>query len=596
MRAPFLFVVALLGVSAGVAFLLQDGSPVPMTVATELPAAAPETSAAAQQTPASAERSVVDRVVPSSMQCSVRGRVIDRDGGAIPGATIVLGATGRRSASGDDGGFVFADVTAEPSTTIEVAHPGKATLLRAMTLWPDAEVDIGDLVLHAQTCVRGTVLDEAGQPVPKATVHAGRLVAMTGDGGWFELSTLAAGRHLVCAEAPGYAGRPVAIELAEGETKEAIELRLDRARTLSGRVATRHGQIIAGASIEARLDQASAPMTLACDAEGRFEVGPLPAGKVQMVVTHPAFLPFGRVYPTDAGGVNITLTETPAILGRVVAAATGTEIPITSVHLLVSSETERGPWRRLDQPVVLAAEDAAAGRFRLPLGIHTLARVLVLSEGCAPVLSESFWMGNRDPAPLVLRARTGVRLTGVLCDERGLPVPGAKVAVLAPIGEGELVQTGEAVVLAVQRSDANGAFESTPLEPGRYRVSVRRPGYAHVDLDIELGAEPTTVQLAVARAGTIRGRVPHDRDLPVRLRVAVTRLDAAPVPAGTRPDRLPSALVQDGAFVLTALEPGSYSLQLLGLARGAEKGDLASVVEVAAGRESYVEFAGSAAR
>lgn len=51
-----------------------------------------------------------------------------------------------------------------------------------------------------------------------------------------------------------------------------------------------------------------------------------------------------------------------------------------------------------------------------------------------------------------------------------------RLVILSTEPEPGLVQTGAAVALSAGRSDADGAFESTPLAPGRYRVQVRRAG------------------------------------------------------------------------------------------------------------------------
>lgn len=570
-----------------------------------LPPAAVErprpTLAVLAPTPLEVDRAIVDENAPASLTCRVLGRILDGgevDGPCVglPGATITLPGTTRRTQSGPDGRFEFAEVTANPSATLVVAHEGRATLVRRATLWPEALVDVGDLVLHADASVVGRVIDDQDRPVPHAKVTASPAETRADGDGAFALRGLAAGAHALHAEAPGHArGRAVMVRLNAGATERDVELRVDRARELSGRVETDYGGPIAGALIEARVDEVAladaTPLRVESDAYGAFTLGPLPRGRAQVIVTHRDHLPFGRLYPTDTRGAVITLTPTRAISGRVVEAETGAEVSITRVQLLVSSETDDGPWRCLGAPFEQAGDEAARGRFRLPLGIHTTARLVVLSDEHAPALSAPFWMGRENVGPLLLAATKGARLQGVVCDERGRPVPGAEVTVLAPIGDGELVQTGASVALAAAQSDASGAFASAPLTPGRYRLRVRRAGYRHVDTDCAVGSEPAApLRLIMARAGTIRGCVGNLPEGRQRVRVEAAHLDAGSPPRVNRAIRQPTARVEDGEFILDALAPGHYRVRLLGLAGGHEFATLASDVAVEVGRETYVAF------
>ncbi len=597
MRASFLFAVPVLGVvTLGLLCWSSDAAVAPVTAAT-----APPTSAEADAGPFLVERALVADIAPSSGTCSVRGRIVQAAAGEAPpavvcGATITLPGTSHRTETGADGRFALAAVLACDDASLAVAHAGAATLVRRITLWPDSIVDLGDLVLHPGAGVVGRVIDDQGRPVSNASVAAGEVTTTADADGAFAVHGLAAGCHALRAEAPGYVqGSAVRVELAAGETERGIELQVDGARALSGRVQTDAGVPIAGATIEAQIGQArgdaGVSVRVASDAQGAFVLAPLPRGNARVIVGHRDFLPFGRVCATDSRDLVITLTPTRAVHGRVVEAGSSAEVGITSVQILVSSETDTGPWRCLGSPFTPTPDEAAHGRFRLPLGIHTTARLVVLSDTHAPAISTPFWMGRDDEGPLLLGAPTGTALSGVLRDERGRPVPGAEITVLAPIGEGELVQTGASVALSVSRSDADGAFASAPLAAGRYRVQVRRAGYLRVDADAVVKAAATPVlHLTVARAGTIRGRVGNLGDDGRRVRVEAARVDEASQPNASRGVRQPTASVRDGEFVFDALVPGRYRVRLLGLARGDELAVVQNDIAVEPGQETWLEF------
>jgi hypothetical protein len=380
--------------------------------------------------------------------------------------------------------------------------------------------------------------------------------------------------------------------VAVADLMEGVEEVPEPARVISGRINQVGGQAIAGAWIEVRLPGATniyqGPRAQS-DIDGFFELGPLPRGSVQLSVRYPGFLPFGRSYASGAEDLLVTLTPARAVFGTVIDAHTGAPIAITDAQLLVSAAGAEGPWRCLGEPVLPAPDDAATGRFRVPLGIHRYARIALRSTDHALAVSEPFFMGRDDAGPIVLRATAGTPLLGELRDDRGHPVPGAEISVFAEIGD--LVQTGTPLELSRTTSRADGTFRSTPLTPGRYRIRVRRSGYLHVDQTIELDRDAApSVQLVMARTGTIRGQLRGDASgLPPRLRV-VAKSTTSAVQSGPRPRRLPSARVHDNEFVFEQLEPGRYHLQLHDLASGHHIATAQAVIEVAVGQERFVEL------
>lgn len=597
MRARVWIYVAVAGLTAAVGFLPQRFEPVGLSLeraerASQSSALVGDQAAAILETRRTAKPSSTESADQFS-RCSIAGRIVDVAGTGLQGATVVLRSTRHRAVSDDEGRFVLCGVVATPTARLAVTRDSMASYERGVTLWPATQIELGDLVLHSEAVIRGRVVTRDGR-VRRATVTVdGRAAGTTDETGAFELRALAAGRHRVSAHADGYSSpRDAVVDLAAGSRREDLVLRLDRAHVLRGRIFSKHGVAIAGAAIEARMVGARSSLSVHSDESGRFSIGPLQSGKAVVSVTHSAFVAFGRKYATDAQNVRITMTPTRAIVGRVVDEQSGRSVAVARARLLVSSESDAGPWRALGESVTQISAEASQGRFRIPVGIHTTARVLVLSETHAPVMSAAFWIGSQEGPPLVLRARAGIRLRGALEDDRGHPVSGATVTVLAARGATALVQTGEAVTLAEQRSDHEGRFVTTPLRAGRYRIRVRRSGYAHVERPIVVGARSAKpIRLVIDRAGTIRGRVIGEAS-ERRLRVtAIPVNDAGATPVDER-HRHASSIVRDRSFVLDALRPGQYRLELRGLARDELHVSPPEVLDVAVEKEIYVEIGG----
>ena len=405
------------------------------------------------ETPVHAERTTYDELAPSSLRCDVHGRVVDSRGAPLPDATVALMDTAHRATTDERGRFRLNDVTAHADARLAAARPGLARIDQPITLWPEQQVDVGDIVLPAEARVRGRVVDEHGAPIVRARVASERSHPVSTDGdGAFELVALAPGRHALRAYADGFAASPpVSIEVAGGRSVDGVQIRLDEARTLSGRVLARDGGPVAGAAIAAITDGGST-ITATCSDDGFFELDALPAGSIRVNVTHPSFLPFARRVQTGSRNVQVTLTRARAVFGRLVDARSGAAVPIEPRAAARVERRRRRPLARAGRAYA-GPSRRRRGPLPHPIGIHATARVVVTSATHAAALSEPVWMGHGDTGPLVLQARSGARARAALVDDRGRPVPGAQVQVVAVPGTDGPVQTGRPLVFAeaVQR-------------------------------------------------------------------------------------------------------------------------------------------------
>ena len=174
------------------------------------------------------------------------------------------------------------------------------------------------------------------------------------------------------------------------------------------------------------------------------------------------------------------------------------------------------------------------------------------------------------PAPAV-----GALTGQVLEDGTGAAVAGAQVTVMrAPTERPTAGTMGLAVRPIMATTDREGRFLIADLEPGRYRISAQKAGFA-LSLDapappIDLGpGERRNVAVTLQRGAVIVGRVLDDVGEPLaNARVMPMRK----LPAGSAGARSPEALRPAGPgaqsndlgeFRLFGLPPGEYYVQAL---------------------------------
>jgi uncharacterized protein (DUF2141 family) len=165
--------------------------------------------------------------------------------------------------------------------------------------------------------IKGRVLEATGdQPVRKARVHAASTVlqdgrtAFTDSDGYFSLNALPTGRYIITANKPSYINasygqsRPLelgrAIEVADGQTVEQIDVRLSRGGVIAGIITNAFGEpqddtLVAAMHYQAiqgtrRLVTVASRVTSDI---GDFRLFGLPPGQYYLAATH-------RDHGTDA--------------------------------------------------------------------------------------------------------------------------------------------------------------------------------------------------------------------------------------------------------------------------------------------------------
>ena len=167
-------------------------------------------------------------------------------------------------------------------------------------------------------------------------------------------------------------------------------------------------------------------------------------------------------------------------------------------------------------------------------------------------------------------------LTGQVLEEgTNAPIAGAQVNVMRMPTERPPQGSIVAARPFTATTDREGRFQVGGLEPGRYRVSVQKAGFAMPldagvpPLDLAAG-EPRSVEIALQRGAVIVGRVLDEAGEPLAdARVmAMRKMPAGTTGASTGPGVLrpagPSAQSNDlGEFRLFSLPPGEYVVQAM---------------------------------
>jgi Carboxypeptidase regulatory-like domain len=389
------------------------------------------------------------------------------------------------------------------------------------------------------------VEDESGRPVPGANVAAllgGSLnnrssVSMDPDLG--ETTTGADGRFAfedlprddlitIRATAPGFLTAEKTVELAPGaEPPPALELRLSPAESVSGVVTDAQGGAVAGAFVYA-----------------------IPAGAPSMLFEDPRLVVTGggtwrsiKAVTLDDGSYAIS-SLTPGGAYTLIAMARG----YARSKAREGVRPERGTPAtadlrlrrsgaavlRVTSPGGKPVDDAHGWFFRLsfPENVAADAQGIIRVDGLDPVEYEFHIDSSRflfkkvkvairegETTEVEVRMVAGLAISGIVVDDRGKPLAGAKVECMRPIGpkHRDLEDSkGKAV------SDENGRFRIEGLRAGTHGICAdlkhhRRRWTCPVEAPVEY------VRVMIPRLAWITMRlVPPDGEPPVE-RIALRR-------------------------------------------------------------------------
>jgi protocatechuate 3,4-dioxygenase beta subunit len=397
-----------------------------------------------------------------------------------------------------------------------------------------------------------------------------RARATTDAEGRFSLEGLEAGAHEVWAE--GTPGTGLVEDVAAG--REGVEVRLGDGPRVMGTVRDEEGAPVAGALVTALHQRHSRYFEGVTGADGRFRLGPLPAGQLLLVFSRPDLLPDFRYVGRDfEPELEMTLYRPRRLGGRVVRG----EAPVAGVT--VHARGERRDWDTLTD---------GEGRFAfdgLPPGSYSLTA----SHEGQDAVAEARLEPGEEPPELELSLGSGVWLRGTVRDDRGRPIPGARVGLLTDSRAlGEDMKSVEA--------GADGAYALGPLEPGRYHLLAGARRFVDAlpqEHDVD-GVTP--VHFVLKDAVVVEGRVVDAEGRPVKQARLLLKKgdDGQDFPDDYEPEleQVPQARgfsEDDGTFLLEAPEAGAWFLRgfhadhvTAGLPVSAPRSDVRLVLEAGA--------------
>jgi hypothetical protein len=461
----------------------------------------------------------------------------------------------------------------------------------------EAERTPAAAVVFRTLALGGRVESLAGERLTGVSVstRGGRLVRTDG-GGRFVFPALPLGEYELFTNAPGYAALPAPpVRLIE-HTEEGVLLLMESARALRGTVRAADGTLLSGVRIAAcmrsvdavpRFDaEASelAPFETQTNDQGVFELTCIPAGRTQLSAELEGYIGFGRVVSTASADLEITLSSFSGVFGRVVS-PTGEPLFVTRASLIVPTRDADGPWKVMDDPSGISDSESAEGRFELHPRTRRPMRVVAEGPDFRRAVSREFRLdGSNDIGPLTLTAEKGPRISGVIRDERGNPVPGAEIVINEAPGPNALVQVGAPFRSAPVRSGPDGRFVTAPLAQGTLTLHAHAAG--HRSATTPITRLPDEVELVMSRTGSLAGRVRADGGVLPDAWVRVQRVSAHGFE--TPPQRL-----EHSEFFFAELSPGVYTVGIFAEDPGRRADGNALVVteaEVTAGSVTPVAF------
>ncbi|HZS39919.1 MAG TPA: carboxypeptidase-like regulatory domain-containing protein [Polyangia bacterium] len=383
------------------------------------------------------------------------------------------------------------------------------------------------VALHAAVALAGHVRERGGAAIAggevalvegasDAAALLARRATASADGA-FRFDAVEPGGYLVFARADGFLSpAPLPLQIAAQPSPPPLDVRLERGARLDGRVVDEQGRPVAGAQVEvagegeggapialtaaastdwprrapeaarvepsgelgilrgpipfpppAPLTGAAPPRAFLSDGRGAFHVPGVPAGRVVVAASHPDFARGSSAQVAVAAGalatVEVVLRRGRTVRGRVTDERGA---PLGGAEILVDGRA-------------LTASDAR-GEFQLPhvVGAFTAGARL---QGWVP---QSRALGADDTDVELRLARAEGRLAGVIVDERGAPVAGAKLE----------ISSGAPPPRALT-ADRAGSFRAEGLGPGPYRVRVEHPDYAPLSDQVAAPADDVRLQL-----------------------------------------------------------------------------------------------------
>lgn len=357
--------------------------------------------------------------------------------------------------------------------------------------------------------------------------------ATSANDGTFVIEGLDDSKLTLWADASG--GIAWKTDVASDASEVTLELR--KGRTIKGKVTTTQGSPASGALVTAIFSEQSRFFDATTNADGTFEIGPIPSGKYAVVAMQSGLLPDHRqVHEDEEQDLELELSVPRVLSGTVMqngAQVQGATVKLDGMHRKRTVTTDSKGAFRIE---------------RLRPGSYELNATAGTALGAAKSRVDK----REDRADVVIEIEDGVPLDGVIVDERGAPVSGVKVQVEAANDW--------------LRTDTNdeGRFHFDAVSVGEHELWASKTGFLSLERQ-KVTAGAGGLQLSLSRAAMITGTVRTESGELVTAFSVWARLADAGVEETyesyrrRQPGTYDSAKSVDGGFTL-ALLPADYTL------------------------------------
>jgi protocatechuate 3,4-dioxygenase beta subunit len=488
----------------------------------------------------------------------LQGQVQGADGKGIGGAKVWISSVPpRTTTSEEDGSFEFDKLVGR--TYYLGAASGEmigGPVGFKVTENPDPVI----IRIAEGATLIATVVDENDKPLEGAEVKAGdddERVARTNAEGKATIKPVRPGWIPVEANADGYASSMAITTIGSGGAVGTITLTLKKGVAISGKVVDEAGQPVPKARITVAptmwgWSEHRAKTTT--DDKGEFTLVALPAGSHILASVDGEHAP-SRSAPVTVGnqpvsGITITM-KSGASLSGVVVDTDGK--PVAAAAVRVAGKGADVWWRQQARQTTTDAE----GKFTLRgLGRNQM-QVRAESDAVASKVTSVDLTDKADVRDVKLVLDVSGRISGVVVDDKGAPVPEIQVNALPDFLSGDGNTEGMALTgMTSATTDGSGAFTVNGLVDGAYKVWAARS----TDVWQEWGQNgiaaktgDTNVRIILPAPGEIKGTLVLDGGT------------GAPYPAtvqvGTKP---PTPVDKDGNFFVREVPPGAIDVTFQG--------------------------------
>ncbi len=530
----------------------------------------------------------------------VLGTVVDTEGDPVAEAQVSLlwpldpsdfrsrlEMPAAAAATDDQGSFVL-PATDPSEYEVRVSHSDYADRPLSTVDVPagESEFDLGDLTLVAGATIHGIVTGVDGEPVARAAIQAlernrigaAARTATTDADGRFHLYGFSSDLADLGVRAAGY---PLLVRPGvRVDSADPVRIELQPGASVAGRVLDNGGNGAAGIPVRLRIERdyrsggdprlwtgAETFPRRVTDQDGRFRFDRIAAGTWSAEArkgTEGAKLDKIELIPGAEREIELVL-QTRDRLTVIVTTAVGE--PVAHAQITIESPGELLPsgYGRTDGSGQ-SLMDITPGSVTVKVGHEQLrdaSRQVQLEPGDNELLFE---------------LQPGLEISGTVRSHDGAPLALATVAAVTVHSfDTEFHRTNTV-------SDESGAFRLTGLEPGRYNVTARSPGYADGGPDQPIrtgddaiGGLEIVLEPGAFIVGVVTGLTPSDLTQ-VRIRVS------------TRARSRNAAPDTEGKFTVDGLAPGTWSIVASKGTPGSELRVRRSVTIEPGAAETFVEL------